>query len=948
MFQKVASVTTLGWLDGGTVTKTAQVSPASYFLDGARTLDVRALLERVGESYAISTNPEHYFFEAIRANTTSVPNENNDAFTKAELLNFNPKIGMPVYRTYAGKPHHLNHKTDNPRAARGVIIDAHYNTDSPPLEVCPSCDLRTAERQNRDESGLHCKCGTTVKDEFVEILVAIDAHKDPTFADGVRKGLLKSGSMGCNCLSTTCNVCGHVAYARPDFCAHIKAGNKGSLWAKSARGWVKTSAADVVREAKRRKLVFSPRDFCFLRSADGSFEVRRAYEKCNDVVFDEYSRVDQPADPKALQVEILHTASADVSAEALKAETALLIEATLARQAKAAAPMPQHGLNLQLQPGDEPLTIQPPMGGEEPPAPGEVPGANPGAPPPGDIPIEDLSEEWPMGQPPPNEEMDLAELGVLPTPPGAAAPRKKGTMNFAAYKDWVVEISEQGNARLLNGKQIPVALFRGSPAADESARRAFGEKIIASLLSDGLVKTAQTFKAVFSPRFAQVVDGGENDMQGFKDHEMVQNPIEGGETDMADVDRASTAPASTRDEAETADDMVPGSREDAPDSAVEGGAADHEVAPANIDNVTDQDETDMREKRSPVNVATDSVLSDAVFDHAKVKKGSMNLQAMIGQRVAAKSDPSTAFQVARVCKSASKSEKQIFGDYSVVLSGPTQRRISAATLLDKWFALDKGPGTIKLPGKPAKVVTAAKCSKEGCDKDGAAGGMCADHKHEARAAKLEVTKLARAQRDVAAARREVELVKAEVAQEVSLAKKAAVEAFARAMRIVAKRHESNLEDSPIKLAAEAVLSEPRVVGTDAASGQPITFPGLNPELTRYLVAQLFSLGHADHLDTLMSRAAQLMAKGDQYLLDAEQDVQNLRPALEPITASFALDDSALHAEAMRREASNGNPQFNPAPSEFEDAGQPNHRRGLLQHALKNTVVANHRGRLGLG
>jgi hypothetical protein len=240
VFRRVARVASLGTFDveqDGAIRvaqlDTPPTETTSYYLDGARKLDVRALLEKVGSVYAISHDPSDYFFEAIRANTTNAPNENNDGFHQAELLRFDVKLGMPVYMTYAGKPHHLNHRTENAKAARGLIIDAHYNADAPALETCPGCQTRTADRQNRDETGLHCKrCGTLVRDEFVEILVGIDARKDPLFADGVRKGTLKAGSMGCNCLSTSCNVCGHVAYARPEFCEHIRAGNKGTLWVR--------------------------------------------------------------------------------------------------------------------------------------------------------------------------------------------------------------------------------------------------------------------------------------------------------------------------------------------------------------------------------------------------------------------------------------------------------------------------------------------------------------------------------------------------------------------------------------------------------------------------------------------------------------------------------------------------------------------------------------------
>lgn len=178
----------------------AGVAPStkSYYIDGARKVDVRAMLKEAGPKFDISTDPAHYFFEAIRANSVNVPNENHDAFHRNELLRFDTRRGMPVYLTYVGKPHHLDHKTDNPKRARGVILDSHYNDETPALEHCPTCNYRTAEESGRDPSGIHCaKCATVVKDEFIEILVAVDTNKDPDLARGIQAGVLNAGSMGC-------------------------------------------------------------------------------------------------------------------------------------------------------------------------------------------------------------------------------------------------------------------------------------------------------------------------------------------------------------------------------------------------------------------------------------------------------------------------------------------------------------------------------------------------------------------------------------------------------------------------------------------------------------------------------------------------------------------------------------------------------------------------------
>lgn len=976
MFQKIAQVQSLATfeVDQGGFRVIAQVSPDSrtaapkshYLEDGSRVFDVQGLLDRVAETYNISTNPSTYFFEAIRANTTNVPNENNDAFHRNELLRFDVKLGMPVYATYSGKPHHVNHRSENPKAARGVILDSYYNDVAPALDACPSCTTKTAERQNRDESGLHCKkCGTLVKDEFVEILVGIDAKKDKRFAEAVRSGQLRAGSMGCNCLSTTCNVCSHVAYAKPEFCEHIRAGNKGTLWRREGSRWAKTNTLDIKHELQKRRIAYVPRDFCYAKVGD--FEVRRAYENCCGVIFDEYSRVDQPADPKALQVEILKAASvapltttAGVpTTEQLRLETEELIRSAAQKESMVRAaqrlprvphvmPMEQDGVSIALEPGDDPLTIESPsepgMPGDPgmPGAPGGMPGAPPGMAP--QMSIDQFTEQETEG-PPASEEMDLGEMGVLPTPPGASAPRKKGLKmrTFeASYRKWTVQVSEQGNARIVTASGAPVLIVRGRATQDPEERRVFGRQVFASLLSDGLIQTARKFSGIFSPRFAQVVEDGVNDMVGFDDHEMYGSPLEGGETDMKDVDRASTAPSSTRDDG--LNDMDGDVRGNPPDKSTTDGVVDHERKEQNIDNVTEPDGSDMREKRDPVNLGSDSVLDDITVDHKEPvtsKRGRISLGTKLVHRGNAKRTAAVVGVHAT-----------IRGTTYEIAEGKKTAQLSGSDVEKTWRLLDKQPGTLKLPGKPTQVVTAAdgvgmtktceKCgSKYTADHKCAYAEKDASAKSFERLQKVTVAKLAKAQAEVTRIQREAE-------EQIVVARSAAVDSFMRALRLAARRQEVGLEDSPIKQAAEAVLAETREIGRDAASGQPIVYDGMDPELTRYLVAQMFQVGHGDQLNALVKSATSLMSRGDQYLLDAEADAKNLIPELPRVTASVstAVDDVGLHAEAMRRQAQSGNLHFNPAPTAPQGAeGQD--KRARLQHALSGTVVGAVRGRLGL-
>lgn len=327
----------------------------SYYLDGARKIDVAAKLKEASTTYDISPHPSDYIYEAIRANSVNVPNDNHDSFSKSELLRFDVQKKKAVYLTYEGKPHHLNHQAANPKRARGVILDAHYNADSPALENCPTCNHRTAEETERDPSGIHCsKCGSVVKDEFVEILVAVDTKKDAALIRGIQAGLLNAGSMGCSCSSTVCNVCDHVARTVQDFCEHIRGSSKGSLWLRQGSKFKRTTA-DEVRALMKKSGLNSPRDpkriiDVYLRAPGADFEIRKAFEYCQGVEFDEYSRVHKPADPKAHTIELLKAASAhsgaDVSTQTLEQETEQLLN--WARLAQLEQSMPNgtaHGAN---------------------------------------------------------------------------------------------------------------------------------------------------------------------------------------------------------------------------------------------------------------------------------------------------------------------------------------------------------------------------------------------------------------------------------------------------------------------------------------------------------------------------------------------------------------------------------------------------------------------------
>jgi hypothetical protein len=256
-FFKTAAVRVLGSYqlgDAASMTRSAALSKtASHFLQNAGSINVEAILADVADAYKISANPRDYIYIPVRANSVDVPNENGDAFSKDETLRFDHKIGRRVYQTYLLKPHHVNHRADNPRMARGVIVDVHYNDLNPmPSEWRKRYEASTGKSLDRDL--------------FVEALLAVDTTKDPFLSNGMKAGSIDSFSMGCECASTRCSVCNNVATTRLEFCPHIRYGNKMK--------WYE-------RPSDRRSV--------------------QAFEWCEGVVYSELSAVDQPADPRAVK-----------------------------------------------------------------------------------------------------------------------------------------------------------------------------------------------------------------------------------------------------------------------------------------------------------------------------------------------------------------------------------------------------------------------------------------------------------------------------------------------------------------------------------------------------------------------------------------------------------------------------------------------------------------------
>ena len=161
----------------------------------SRILDANAWLPRAAEHYNISPNLSDYIIVPSPSCITELPNTNGDSFSKKELLEFKPEHGCLAYRTFVGKPMHVEHDNKDYSKAVGVILD---------------CYLRPL----RGFRGNH---GVMIK------LNAIDRNRNPRLAKAILDREVNTYSMGAWYKSYTCSICSRrVGPNHGSFCNHTK------------------------------------------------------------------------------------------------------------------------------------------------------------------------------------------------------------------------------------------------------------------------------------------------------------------------------------------------------------------------------------------------------------------------------------------------------------------------------------------------------------------------------------------------------------------------------------------------------------------------------------------------------------------------------------------------------------------------------------------------------
>lgn len=148
------------------------------------------------EQYELSNNPKDYVIVPVTAVISDIPNKNLQGFKIEDITSFSHDFGMIRYETFKGKPTHKDHKNDNYKEAKGVILDA---------------DLKFMPQYNLFK---------------IIVLSAWDRTKDVKLVNDILSKVRKSYSMGAYSTNFECSVCGHDLST--GFCKHFYMG-KGKI-----------------------------------------------------------------------------------------------------------------------------------------------------------------------------------------------------------------------------------------------------------------------------------------------------------------------------------------------------------------------------------------------------------------------------------------------------------------------------------------------------------------------------------------------------------------------------------------------------------------------------------------------------------------------------------------------------------------------------------------------
>lgn len=450
-----------------------------------------------------------------------------------------------------------------------------------------------------------------------------------------------------------------------------------------------------------------------------------------------------------------------------------------------------------------------------------------------------------------------------------------------AYKDWKVQVTPRGNARIVaaDGGAVALVRARAMPKNDDD-RLAFGRQVLASLFNDGLVRTIKSFRALTGPRIASMLDGALNDMSGVTRGQPSKGLSADGDVDMPDS-RAAYGSESVHEGGEQDHKRDIGKGEGVDKNPV----SDHDRPGGKPESVLADPDDDAKDKRGKKNVGSDSILDERVVDFKDKKAFKVVARSWLESNPGA--DPTGEAWLA------------IPMGETVMLSrdGEATRQASQDEFRAAWLALDKTP-----------IEEAARLKQ-----------------HEARVRKLYEARIAK--------------LEAEHKAELEKAGASAVDRFARCIRIVAERQRIGMEECPLKEGVATVLANRRVVGFDAEGDDLVWLP-LSDDLAIHLTESAWEERSGAHVDVLLTRAAELAQKSDDYLVDAQGDLTKHAHRITTINRPEQVDpgmtETRYDAEEARRAARDGNPAFTGSAPEDDQPLPRQAKTAALREALGGT------------
>lgn len=163
-----------------------------------KKLDI-SWLNAASETYQISSDPNDYILIPIPIVTVDIPNRNMQGFPYEEVTYFDPLLGRLVYSTFKGKPTHIDHKNQNPLAAKGVNFDVS-------MQFIPAYNIWK-----------------------IVVLSGFCRQKDEKLVNDILSKKRSSYSMGALVEHFVCSICGTVDEGPGrNRCRHME--NKGELF----------------------------------------------------------------------------------------------------------------------------------------------------------------------------------------------------------------------------------------------------------------------------------------------------------------------------------------------------------------------------------------------------------------------------------------------------------------------------------------------------------------------------------------------------------------------------------------------------------------------------------------------------------------------------------------------------------------------------------------------